>query len=102
MCVIINVFFLQIFRTECKFEKLFLGKKSKNHHILRGKNHKLPYWDNEFLLVAKTREDLKKNILYYLPFYQIWFLPLVDDHQSTYSKNGENNKMVVIKIYSNH
>lgn len=37
--------------------EVFSGKKSKKHYILKGKNHKLPYWDNEFLLVAKTRED---------------------------------------------
>jgi hypothetical protein len=45
---------------------LFFGKKAngKSRHNLRGKSHMLPYLDNEFLLVARTRQESpqKKSI----------------------------------------
>jgi hypothetical protein len=34
----------------------------------------LPYGDNEFLLVIKTREGFAKVLLYYLTFSEIWLL----------------------------
>jgi hypothetical protein len=48
---------------------LFLEKKTyKSRHILREKSHKLPYLDNALL----------SNLC------QMWFIPLVHDHQSIY------------------
>ncbi len=45
------------------------------------KSHMLPYLDNEFQLVARTRQDSKK-------FRFIWLIPLLDGRQSTLSKSG--------------
>jgi hypothetical protein len=41
------------------------GKKWKRGHILRIKSHMSPYVDNEFLLVARTSQDSKKNKIYF-------------------------------------
>jgi hypothetical protein len=43
-----------------------------------------PYLDNEFLLIARTRQDSKRKVFHCLTCSQIWLIALVDDHQSTY------------------
>jgi hypothetical protein len=49
-------------KTQCEFNKGFFGeKKCQSCYIMR-KNicHMSPYIDNEFLLVARTRQNSKK------------------------------------------
>jgi hypothetical protein len=61
----------------------FWGKKHQSCHILEEKKSlKSPYLDNIFF---KTKQDPKKNLLYYLTSnHQIWLIRLVDDCKSTY------------------
>jgi hypothetical protein len=50
--------------------KAFLEKKRKckSCHILMKKGHMLPYLDNEFVLVTRTRQDSKEIIFDCLSF----------------------------------
>ncbi len=54
-------------KTPCELYKGFFLKKinCKSRHILREKSRKSPYLDNEFLLVARTRQEsfLKLTLL---------------------------------------
>jgi hypothetical protein len=60
--------------------KALLEKKNcKSRHILKKKSHMLPYLDNGFPLIARTKKDL----LYCLTSSQTWLIPLVDDGYST-------------------
>ncbi len=50
-------------KTNVNFTKAFLEKRKrkwKSCHILMKKGHMLPYLDNEFLLVTRTRQDSKE------------------------------------------
>ncbi len=67
-------------------QRVLFEKVCKSCHNLRGKSQKLPYLENKLLEVARTKHD-PKNILCLLTFSQIWLIPVVDDHQSTYLMN---------------
>jgi len=56
---------------------------SRSPHILRKKSQKMPYLDNEFLEVPRTKWDPKQFLLCWLASGQIWLIPFVDDCQST-------------------
>jgi hypothetical protein len=59
-------------------KEIFSGKKKTK------KTHMSPYLDNEFLLIARTRQDSKRKVFHCLTCSQIWLNAFVDDHQSTY------------------
>jgi hypothetical protein len=50
-------------KPQCQLKKALILEFCfcKSHHILRERSHMLPYLDNEFLLVAKTRQHSLKN-----------------------------------------
>jgi hypothetical protein len=56
--------------------RIMLTKKSKldEGSFKKNKMKMLPYGDNEFLLVIKTREGFAKVLLYYLTFSETWLL----------------------------
>jgi hypothetical protein len=56
--------------------KALLEKKNcKSRHILKKKSHMLPYLDNEFPLIARTKQDSKKDLLLYcLTSTQTWLI----------------------------
>ncbi len=54
----------------------------KSPYFQEKKSHMLPYLDNEFQLVARTRRNSKQ-------FGFIWHIPLVDGRQSSLSKSGK-------------
>jgi hypothetical protein len=39
--------------------------------------------NNEFMEVTVTKHDIFKNLFSSLTYNQIWFIPVLDDHQST-------------------
>jgi len=81
-------FFLQIFIVWLQEKNLvWIGQR----FLLGEKMQKLSYWNNEFILIVRTRENFAENLVYYLTSSQVWFLPLVEDHQSTYLKTMEKN-----------
>lgn len=54
-------------------QRLLWGKK---YHILRGKKgHVSTNLDSKFLLVIRTRQDSKTNLLYCLTSSKIWLIP---------------------------
>jgi hypothetical protein len=68
-----------------KYTKGFLAKKiCKSLYILREKSQKLSYLDNEFMEVDRTNGDQKNKFTWLVTSSQIWLIPPVDDHQSTY------------------
>jgi hypothetical protein len=73
--------------TECSF-----GKNEQNLPYLRKESQKSSYWENEFVEVAKTKQDSKIFLLCCLTYSQIWLIPL-DDHHSIYLiKMGKKEK----------
>ncbi len=57
---------------------------------------KSPYLDNEFLLLARTKQDSPKkqhkNVLHSLTSSQIWLIAFMNDRQSTYLTNLRKKK----------
>ncbi len=76
--------------------KEFFGKVfCKSLHFLRKNSHKSPYLDVEVMEVARTKQDSQKVLLFRLKSSQIWFINVVDGHQSTYLTKLENEVLVV-------
>ncbi len=60
---------------------------------LEEKSQKLPCLDNEFLEVARTKQDSIDFLLNsWLTSNQIWLIPLLDDCHSTYLTKLNQNK----------
>ncbi len=76
--------------------KKFLGKFfAKVSIFLRKNSCKSPYLDAEVMEVAGTKQDSQKVLLFCLTSSQIWFINVVDGHQSTYLTKLENEVLMV-------
>jgi hypothetical protein len=70
-------------KTHCELCKGCYGEK---YHILSEKKGRVSTnLDSKFLLVIRSRQDSKKNLLYCLTSSKIWLIPPVHDDHFTYS-----------------
>jgi len=71
---------------KCNKGLLFRGKKKaqKLPYFEQKNSEIIIYFYNEFMEVTRTKQDSKKKLFSYLTSSQIWLIPLVDNHQSTY------------------
>jgi hypothetical protein len=84
-------------------------KHMQKLQYLEEKSQKLPCLDNEFLEVARTKQDSIDFLLNsWLTSNQIWLIPLLDDCRSTYltklnqkRKENEESKYDVHKTMEN-
>jgi hypothetical protein len=79
--------------------RLYLKRKTAKVAIFwKKKGHMLPYLDNEFPLIARTKQDSKKDLLLYcLTSTQTWLIPLVDDGYSTYFIKKKKQTFILIR-----